>query len=253
MKDNQITICIVRHDEDCTMIIETLLANTNKTLFDILIIDNGNNDELHLENKLKTKYKQKYKRIKCNDTRLSASRKLGAKLCKTEYIWFIDADDDIILDNMLSYKLNSLDFCLFTKVLIVEPFRAKITQSHGSLWGAIWNSKFIYENIILVNNIVYEDVYTWANILLNKHNFNYIIDSDVLLYKYFKLNDKSMSKSQITPETKQFLLANKQKLLKLRTSFFKYAFEGVLEDTMEILYDTINSVHFLDINKINVG
>ena len=192
---------------DC---INSIKLNDQSKIGEILIIDDGSKDETQ---KLVTKLKNKYKKIKYHKTNflsLSKSYNYGIKKSRYQYISKIDADDmynkNFFKFFFTSLKKNNYDFIcgnlkvvnnskklMFIKKQKINNFYSIFKYPVGS--GTIYK-KEIWKRIKgFDENIKYQDDYDfWLKLKKLKNiKFGYL---DKVAYNY-RVHNKNMSKSLI--------------------------------------------------------
>ena len=203
-----------------TEALDSVINQTYKNL-EIIVIDDGSNDG---SESICDEYSKKDSRIKLIHQKnggLSAARNTGLDNMTGEYVAFLDSDDafepeaiDKSLDAMLA---NDVDLVVFKcikcknaknsklKQLLYEPVFPKISQGIYSQKEAlravadrkinfqVWNklySKYLFDNFHFPKNHVYEDVYTFFQIL-DRTNKIYVLGD--ILVNYRKRDDSICS------------------------------------------------------------
>lgn len=185
--------------------------NSNDIKLSILAINDGSTDN---SGEILSNYSKKYPFIKLINKKnggLSSVRNTSIDLCETEFLWFIDVDDEIDVDSLLylskqhlgdinifnysTYSHNG-DF-LFNNYAVTNDSKYKtildnvslLTQNSAS-WHYIFNIDFLRTvNIKFLDNILYEDlnwiIKIWPN-AKNIHTFNksiyhyYLTDNSIM-------------------------------------------------------------------------
>jgi len=210
-----LTYCVTRYNEDCKDLFTTFSKSDTK--LNILVSDNGNiNEPLYLEDEIKQKHN--YKRIPCNSIILSASRLNAANNCETEYLQFVDADDNLILKDIdLS---ENLDVYFFIKKCIKTQGEGYQVLGICQIWNMIWKTSFIKDLLVVTDNCNEEELPTL--IKLADIDFTWKLLDDIV-YIYNKtpsgMSSKEWYKSVIKPEEVDLY---KEKILKLRNKIHSY-------------------------------
>ena len=184
------------------------LLNQNFNDYEIILIDDGSTDK---SGEICDKYADINNRIKVfhkENEGLSATRNLGIKYSKGDYLIFVDSDDWIAKESLLEFsKIIKKSNAEVIETRIIEVFNVNelicdinlekyikhgfsqkkavrwiLKKSHNT-WQAqkrIYLSSFIKENkIYFLNGRLHEDIAWTSNIILKAKNY------DVCLYPWY--------------------------------------------------------------------
>lgn len=187
--------------------------NSNDIKLSILAINDGSSDN---SEKILNNYSKKYPIIKVINKKnggLSSVRNISIDLCESEYLWFIDVDDEIDINSLLylsKQHLGNINIFNYSTYSYKEDFLfnnyavtdnsvyetildnvSLLTQNSAS-WHYVFNTTFLRKvNIKFLDNILYEDlnwiIKVWPH-AKNIHTFNKSI------YRYY-LTDNSIMRN----------------------------------------------------------
>lgn len=205
--------------------IDSVLAQSYYN-FELILIDDGSNDK---SGKICDNYALKDCRIKVyhkENSGTSKSRNIGIKKANGEWITFIDSDDFVDINYLLS-MIEQVNYQNTNKCLIVQgckiirkdkirifsynnekvnknifilDFSQKETYKHGSPWGKLFNKNIILKHDIYFNERLsnYEDLlfcmsymlYIDYIIYINDTNYYYRILKNSLARRYQGFNNE---------------------------------------------------------------
>lgn len=198
------------------------IVEQNYDNYEIILINDGSTDD---SLKIIEDYQKKYSNIVCHTIKNSGpgvARKIGYKKSAGDLLFFIDSDDYLNDNNVISYivevyKENKFDLLLYNsklvfddKTIISSAFKNKINEvklgmnnieklKNISIDGALWYKVLVRKNIkdeYFIAENSYEDFYTTYTYLNECNNF-YV--SDKILYCSDRSNIGSISK-KVNPE-----------------------------------------------------
>ena len=198
------------------------LVNQNYENFEIVLINDGSVDNSLniIEN-----YQKKYSNIICHTIKNSgpgAARNIGYQKSTGDLLLFVDSDDYLIDNNVISYvvdvyKENNFDLLIYNsklifddKTIVTSALKNRINEitpgmnnieklENISIEGALWYKVLVRKNIkddYFIPENSYEDFYTTYTYLNECKNF-YL--SDKTLYCSDRSNNDSISK-KVNPE-----------------------------------------------------
>lgn len=223
----KISVIIPVYNSERTIIdcLESVLSQTF-TEYEVIIVNDGSKDNsINLINKTIIKYKcqSKVMIISQNNAGVSSARNVGINQAKGEYIVFIDSDDRVKPEHLLSLVRandNAIQPALVCNTLHDEHQRVKaihlpsslahdpLTQAYVALeksnqLGYLHN-KIFNKNIITSNNIYFhEDIHMAEDLIFNlnymQHVKSIFISKDVT-YQY-NMSENSLSERRLNPES----------------------------------------------------
>ena len=138
--------------------------NSNDIKLSILAINDGSSDN---SEKILNNYSRKYPFIKVINKKnggLSSVRNISIDLCESEYLWFIDVDDEIDINSLLYLSKQHLGN--------VNIFNYS-TYSH--------KEDFLFNNYAVTDNSIYGTVLDNVSLLTqNSASWNYIFNTTIL-------------------------------------------------------------------------
>lgn len=222
-------------------IIKTLNENIIlRKYFEIVFIDDGS--RLNEEKIIKDNSKFNYLYYKKENEGALSARILGSKKSKGKYIWFVDPDDDIQINEKLFKRLNDLilddyDVIFFNMEEIfsnrqntIKLFPNENIKLKNYLFNASFRScslcdKIIKKDIILDKDFdvnfkgYHEDTLLWFQILSKIKKVSYINET---LYKYYRFDSEDQLDSAITQMQKDRKLHEEYMVAVLNKIFLYY-------------------------------
>lgn len=225
--------------------LDSILKQTFKN-FELIIVDDGSTDDSGKISDEYAKYDQRIKVIHKQNGGLSSARNAGINIAKGRYITFIDSDDlygtqTTLEDNVkILEENNNIDIVQFPKrdfvngVLndsndvnclikgkdnIYEAFYEK-KIINGFVWNKIYKIE-LFENIRFPEGQIFEDVYTFYDIIQLVDNF-YCSDFGYIKYR-IRENSITTSIFTIKKYKDEFKYLKKQILILQKFTHFKNA------------------------------
>ena len=181
---------------------------------EILLVDNNSSDEsVKLAEKYATKYPKLISVLHCNTAGAAATRNYGFKRARGEYVWFIDADDEISSDS-ISLLVNEAEKTKADLVMMGatrvyadghtdylsavkadEPdFRSRFVRYGAGPWQFLirrewWSS----HNFAFCEGIIHEDMEMISALILYTDNFASV---DRPLYIYYQNDDSVLHQKE---------------------------------------------------------
>lgn len=262
---------------DCISSVKNLLIE-----LEVIFINDGSSDRSEelikqfIQNTSIFNLKLKY--FSQNNKGVSNTRNRGIQLAKGKYIWFVDADDEIIINNIISLICDSLfeyDLYIFSHSqynikndqlisINVSDFNDKKNlvkrlfeeQSFIPIWNKIYKRSFLIEN-----NIEFDAGVNYAeDLLFNLKVFsksNFLDVRNVLGYKY-NIDALGLSSNKINDLV---LLIEKcivnYDILKVNQHYnLDFIYDGLIKDTFfKVIsnnFDSVNKIEnsYLDIKRV---
>ncbi|MDR0485024.1 MAG: glycosyltransferase [Alphaproteobacteria bacterium] len=249
--------------------LDSILKQTLKD-FEVIIIDDGSTDNSVA---IVKEYLDKDSRIKLisqNNQGVSIARNNGIHVAIGEYIFFLDADDDITKNAFkLSYekaKKDMVDMLIFnynkinktkysikkkklkdTKIYSTIKDKKAILSSGVTPWSKIYRKDFLLNNTVFFHpNIYYEDIpFFWKSVIVSQ-KISFLNDA---IYNYYQ-NDNSIMNSNLSEKKIQDIVKS---MLLVRNYLLDYN----VYDSYKYIYETkviktfIAFVNDIVINKKN--
>ena len=193
------------------------LDSVIKTLFkikaEVLLIDNNSKDQsLKILKDYAKKYPKLIKVLQCDTPGAAAVRNFGVKKAKGEYLWFIDADDEVVEDaaSKLLEKANSVqaDLVMFGMKRIyldgttnylsaVKPdeknFKSRfIRYGMGPVQVLVKRMWWLKNEFAFLEGVIHEDMELMSSLILYTDKYEAI---DEPLYLYYQNKDSVLHKT----------------------------------------------------------
>ena len=195
MNTKKISVLVAAFNVENTIsqTINSILDQSYKNI-EIIVINDGSRD--NTENVLKT-FGDKITVITTQNSGLGAARNLGLKMASGEYIMFIDGDDYLTYNNVISDFVNCAEKDLAD--LVVADFnyvdedgntisKRSVNATIESMYSGAWNklySKSLWKNVQFPENILYEDAGVVMSIALSANRIT-VLHKPVYAYRQSK-------------------------------------------------------------------
>jgi len=161
----------------CDRLLDTISKIENESVEFIFVDDGSTDNTLALLNKFQQNSRANISIISHENKGPGGARNTGLKAAKGDYVWFVDSDDDILLDGLpeiqknLKYNYDFIDFNYISDgisinsmqlpsgVYSINDINRKILLSNfGRIWTKVINREFLIKNSILYPEYcIYED------------------------------------------------------------------------------------------------
>ena len=176
---------------------------------EVIVVDDGSKDR-SLE--IALKYKEKYPELRVfskNNEGVAATRNVLLQYAKGEYLWFVDADDYICPDSLISIKEylrmhKIIDFLTlrFSRDKLILPYSDHLFQGNGVnyllqrepngyLWAKIIKRQVIEDHNIRFNSKLFSQE-DWLFLLEIYPHVNELHETNILAYQYCTDNEHSV-------------------------------------------------------------
>lgn len=195
MNTKKISVLVAAFNVENTIsqTINSILDQSYKNI-EIIVINDGSRD--NTENVLKT-FGDKITVITTQNSGLGATRNLGLKMASGDYIMFIDGDDYLTYNNVISDFVNCAEKDLAD--LVVADFnyvdedgntisKRSVNSTIESMYSGAWNklySKSLWKGVQFPENILYEDAGVVMSIALSANRIT-VLHKPVYAYRQSK-------------------------------------------------------------------
>ena len=249
------------------------LSNTVRTCLDSILQQNSDDVEIICVNDGSTddtatalsEYAERIVIISNEHNGVSATRNIGQKRAKGEWIWFVDGDDMITTNAIrtIKYNMNSMYDVMFFGALvnngnskyILDNLRVPNAVLEGEnvfdewitnicypyVWNCVYKKSFLQENQIEFNNSlsIGEDM-AFQFAVFSKANSCKMISTPIYIYHYLCRNS-SMYKALLEANTMKYNLAVLDVVLKdtrdlsrqQRNKIFRWSYEYIVKSCFD--------------------
>lgn len=198
---------VEKYIENC---IDSLISQTYKNI-EIILVDDGSNDKTGDICKKKALLDKRIRYFYKENGGVADSRNYGLKMCKGDYLTFVDSDDLVdpkyveILYSAIIENKSDISVCAFKKIYseinfeennevnVIGIYNTRDALSHfllqdtidSSFWGKLYDKK-LFKDIIINNYKVFEDMDTMYKLIAKSTNVTCISN---VLYYYFVRNN----------------------------------------------------------------
>lgn len=195
MNTKKISVLVAAFNVENTIsqTINSILDQSYKNI-EIIVINDGSRD--NTKNVLKT-FGDKITVITTQNSGLGATRNLGLKMASGDYIMFIDGDDYLTYNNVISNFVSCAEKDLAD--LVVADFnyvdedgntisKRSVNSTIESMYSGAWNklySKSLWKGVQFPENILYEDAGVVMSIALSANRIT-VLHKPVYAYRQSK-------------------------------------------------------------------
>ena len=197
--------------------IKSVLTSLGDIPGEILLIDNNSTDKsLEIINQFAKQNKSKIGALQCNTPGASASRNLGARKARGEYLWFIDADDyiakgavkkllatakrknaDIVMMSVKRLYLDGKSSLLSAVDQNAANYKSRFVRYGMGPWQVILRRKWWQQNSFsFPEGIIHEDMALMSALILYTDRYASI---DEALYYYCETPGSVLHKKDFSP------------------------------------------------------
>ncbi len=197
--------------------VKSVYEAVSKTDGEIILIDNNSTDDsLELAKKIAKKYDYQISVLKCPTEGASAVRNMGAKKASGDYIWFIDADDEVTLESasllIAEAKRTQADLVMMGARRVYsngksdylsavdassKDYRSRFVRYGAGPWQFLIRRKWwLKHKFAFREGIIHEDMEMISSLILFTDKFASV---DQPLYVYYQNDDSVLHKRKWDP------------------------------------------------------